>query len=79
MSTTTTDLADALEGFLRANRGKTSCKVDSEEQSVLVAHELKKRGWKASSGRAVLMQTDLKGEMRLAWVVKVTGRRAGAK
>ena len=68
-------LADVLEPHLAKTGGRTSLRCDSEDEAVLLAHEMKKRGWRASAGTAF---ADLMGDMRIVNVVKVTGRKKGA-
>jgi hypothetical protein len=71
-------LADALEQQLRdSGKRKTNLACDSEDEAVLMAHELRKRGWKAEPDQALLhgMQ-DGRGELKVVNIVRVEKKRA---
>jgi hypothetical protein len=78
-------LADALEPTRnkrhaeKRGRFALSLGCQTEDEAVLVAHELGKRGWKAAPTTAVaLINGDVKEELQLVNVVRVTGRKKGA-
>jgi len=72
-------LADEFEKWLSQNGSKGLLKLETEDEAVLVAHRLSKRGWKAALDDAiVLIEKDKPlGKRRLhgTHVVRVTGKR----
>jgi len=70
-------LADTFEPMLKekqwARRSRLTLKCDSEDEAVLVAHYLKKRGWKTCADAAIAGPSV--NELSGCWVVVVSGRR----
>lgn len=71
-------LAKAFDEHLRnrTSRGPCSLGCESEHESVLVAHELKKLGWKAEASEALAGSFD---ELKGVFTVRVTGKRKVAR
>jgi hypothetical protein len=66
-------LADAIEKHLvdcSTNRQTVQCKT--EDEAILLAHEMKKRGWRAEATTSFAM---VDGELSPADVVRIHGRK----
>jgi hypothetical protein len=71
-------LADAFEPRLIEKKGKLNLVCESEDESVLLAHELKKRGWNAEPDACLIGEQDNKGGIkgfRGAYSVMVQGKQ----
>jgi len=68
-------LADLFEPTIISKNGKGNLHCASEDEAVLLAHELKKRGWKAKVGSGI---TDLMTTPRVVDLVILSGRQRGA-
>lgn len=75
-------LADAFEPKLIEKKGKLNLVCENEDESVLLAHELKKRGWKAEPEICLVGQKDKKGgikDFQGAYSVLVRGKQVERK
>ena len=68
-------LADVFEPEIKKARGgRLTVRCESKDESVLLAHELKERGWRATPSMGLVWPKDTPGaEMEGAFLVVVSG------
>lgn len=55
-------LADALKDQLEETRGRLTMRCESHDEAILLAHELRARGWKAVAEMAMIWRAGTDGQ-----------------